>query len=198
MNSLTALAHTAAAAPAFNSPFYTTAALLIPVLFLAIAVQGPMYDDLLKAYLNAARRLRHDPGTWRQKGAANMIIVGTGLLAAVILFFGILGEIQALIILYQQSATGLPPLVPLAAIGLTILVGAGPAIALRKANAAYSPVVPPRRSRDVPVSEPQEEQHEPPARTSDTTKTPTAEPETTPPDEAAPPDRHTQHPRTSP
>jgi hypothetical protein len=41
MTSLALLAHAAhAAPPAFNSTFYATAATVIPVLFLAIAVQG--------------------------------------------------------------------------------------------------------------------------------------------------------------
>jgi len=51
MTSLASLAHGArAATPAFNGLFYATAATIIPVLFLAIAVQGPLYGDLLKAF----------------------------------------------------------------------------------------------------------------------------------------------------
>jgi hypothetical protein len=50
MTSLTALTHAAApAAPAFNGLFYATAATIIPVLFLAIAVQGRGYENLMKA-----------------------------------------------------------------------------------------------------------------------------------------------------
>lgn len=55
MISLVALTH-AATAPAFNSLFFATAATMIPVLFLAIAVQGTTYQDLVKAYLAANRR----------------------------------------------------------------------------------------------------------------------------------------------
>jgi hypothetical protein len=46
--SLIALAHAAPAPPPFNATFYATAATIIPVLFLAIAVQGRAYDNLLK------------------------------------------------------------------------------------------------------------------------------------------------------
>jgi hypothetical protein len=44
--------------PAFNGLFYATAATIIPVLFLAIAVQGPLYGDLLKASGATLRRFR--------------------------------------------------------------------------------------------------------------------------------------------
>jgi len=55
MTSLTPLAQSAAHAtsPAFNGLFYATAATIIPVLFLAIALQGRMYEDLLKAASDA-------------------------------------------------------------------------------------------------------------------------------------------------
>ena len=42
-----ALAHPHAA-PAFNGLFYATAATIIPVLFLALVVQGALFDDLVK------------------------------------------------------------------------------------------------------------------------------------------------------
>jgi hypothetical protein len=68
MSSLASLAHGArAAAPAFNGLFYATAATIIPVLFLAIAVQGPLYGDLLKASDAALRRFReHKAGPARR------------------------------------------------------------------------------------------------------------------------------------
>jgi hypothetical protein len=45
MSSLT-LAHTAA--PAFNGLYYATVATIIPVLFLALAIQGNDYEELVK------------------------------------------------------------------------------------------------------------------------------------------------------
>lgn len=57
MSSFALLAHGArAAALAFNTAFYATAATIIPVLFLAIAVQGRAFQEMLKA-----RRLSHPP-----------------------------------------------------------------------------------------------------------------------------------------
>jgi hypothetical protein len=51
MTSLALLEHTATApAPPFNGLFYATAATIIPVLFLAIAVQSRGYQDLLNVY----------------------------------------------------------------------------------------------------------------------------------------------------
>jgi hypothetical protein len=54
MTSLTLAAQTAAAAPPFNTAFYATAATVIPVLFLAIAVQGRALETVTNAATNAA------------------------------------------------------------------------------------------------------------------------------------------------
>jgi hypothetical protein len=56
MSSLAALTHTAAP-PAFNGLFFATAATIIPVLFLAIAVQGRTYQNLVNGILAATRRM---------------------------------------------------------------------------------------------------------------------------------------------
>jgi hypothetical protein len=56
MSSLAPLAQAAApAAPAFNSTFYATIATVIPVLFLALAIQGRIYEGLVKAMVTSAR-----------------------------------------------------------------------------------------------------------------------------------------------
>lgn len=49
MTSLTALEHTAHPTPAFNGLFYATAPTIIPVFFLAIAVQGHGFQQMLHA-----------------------------------------------------------------------------------------------------------------------------------------------------
>jgi hypothetical protein len=173
MSNLASLAHVASpATPAFNSSFYTTAATVIPVLFLAIAVQGRMYDDLLKAYVNAGRRLI------RPTAAA--------LLAMLILFFGIIGESQALFILYRQNAAPLPDVALPTAIGLTILAGASPAIALVKSVSSTKRELPGTTTTQNTGGEPEEEQHQPPVRISNTAEAPTPGQETTAPGQAAP------------
>lgn len=45
-------------AAAFNGVFFATVATVIPVLFLAIAVQGRMYQDLVDAYAARVRAFR--------------------------------------------------------------------------------------------------------------------------------------------
>jgi hypothetical protein len=47
-DTMTSLALAHHAAPAFNADFYTVAATIIPVLFLALVVQGPAYEQLLR------------------------------------------------------------------------------------------------------------------------------------------------------
>ncbi len=59
MTSLASLARAAAAPPsAFNGLFYATVATIIPVLFLAIAVQGQFLEELLALYIASTRRVR--------------------------------------------------------------------------------------------------------------------------------------------
>ena len=53
------LAHGHHAAPAFNALFYATIATIIPVLFLAAAVQGRAYQDLLAAAFPARESALH-------------------------------------------------------------------------------------------------------------------------------------------
>ncbi len=69
MTGLATLAHTVSAPPPFNGLFYATAATIIPVLFLAIAVQGRGYESLLKVLVTMGR-LAHR-GVWYQAAAAS-------------------------------------------------------------------------------------------------------------------------------
>ena len=132
MSSLAALAHAGHVRSApFNGLFYATAATIIPVLYLALAVQGNLYTDLLKAGSGAdprvfRRRFREDP-----RGPLRVIIGQIFRLAAAgiavgIPIFGTLGEIQALITLYRGHTVGLP-LVVLAAVVFLTAAAAGKA-----------------------------------------------------------------------
>lgn len=67
MSSLASLAH--AAEPAFNGLFYATVATIIPVLFLALAVQGRTSENLVKVTMNADKRRRR--GTWKYLGGTS-------------------------------------------------------------------------------------------------------------------------------
>jgi hypothetical protein len=116
-----ALAHHAAA-PAFNSTFYATVATVIPVLFLAIALQGGTYQTLLAAYAANVRAYRQ---TMRAARAAGQLTLRKalasvpsthlpGYAAAATVLAGLYGEGVALDALYSQQA---PP-----AAGLGVLI----------------------------------------------------------------------------
>ena len=68
MTSFALAAHATKASPAFNGLFYATAATVIPVLLLAIAVQGSTYENLLKV----ASRPTSPNGPCYQRGAASV------------------------------------------------------------------------------------------------------------------------------
>jgi len=129
MTSLAALAHTAAA-PAFNGLFYATAATVIPVLFLAIAVQGNAYETLLRAWQI----------TFRLVLGAAFRGISLGFFVSALAFYGLLillgfaivatggyGELFAVYALYQRhDQASTRQTVLLATMFLIILVVAGP------------------------------------------------------------------------
>lgn len=102
MSSLAPLAH-AAAAPPFNTDFYVTIATVIPVLFLAIAVQGPVYQDLVQAL--RAIDIKHRSRLRRTAGGMTYALVWQFLYF--ILIAGFAGELFALIaIAVHKEASG--------------------------------------------------------------------------------------------
>jgi hypothetical protein len=172
MSSLASLALGAhAAAPAFNGLFYATAATIIPVLFLAIAVQGPLYGDLLKAFDAALRRFReHKAGSSPPRLVLRLWIgsVLASSAAVAILIVTVGGEIEALLSLNAQRAYGDPHAAIAAAVLLTAAAAIGPALAFAKLmvalyprrgdNGSASPVSPAddvHRDKRLPLAEPQ-------------------------------------------
>jgi hypothetical protein len=133
MTSLASIAHPAAhVTQAFNGLFFATAATVIPVLFLAIAVQGHAYENLLRASADAYRR------EWQsaQYNPLNAIISPAPEAAAMlILVFGVAGEITAILTLSQEAASVWARyIVEFAVIFLTVVAAAGPALALIRAS----------------------------------------------------------------
>ena len=131
-----ALAH-GHAAPPFNADFYTAAATIIPVLYLALAIQGPAYDALLKSYTDRfadAAALIH-ARNWRLPGYATRRAVIRAVIASVwaptgafiILSFGVYGEGQAVISLYARRAEGSPSDVLTSLLVMILAAAAGPA-----------------------------------------------------------------------
>jgi hypothetical protein len=126
-----ALAHTTKPQP-FNADFYTAAATIIPVLFLAVALQSRIYDDLLGALGAELRRWFNDmgePGSIRSFIRYQVIL----LLAVAILTDSAFAEITALISLYLRRPFQPAQNVLTPAILLVLVAMAGPATALIKA-----------------------------------------------------------------
>jgi hypothetical protein len=117
------------AAPTFNADFYTTAAAVIPLLFIAVVLQGSTYADLLYAGRGRLERynqaISENPLEAIAVGAIVGFLFATGLIAAVlILFFGVAGEIFALVTLYLgRRPPGAAGIVLTGAIVLTLAVG---------------------------------------------------------------------------
>ena len=134
-------AHPAAhAALPFNAPFYATAATIIPVLFLALAIQGNLYGDLLKtaaAKLGQYRQRLSDqpPSTIRGTIAPVLLYFASAsalAFALVIVVYTLIGEIGALEALYLERPYSNPRLVIEAAALLTFLILVPPLLALIK------------------------------------------------------------------
>jgi hypothetical protein len=90
-------------AKTFPSDFYVTCAAVIPVLFLAVAVQGPTYESVFKAALQADALAGQRYAQRRQAGLAGVMSLLLLGIALVILIAGSVGEGLALWILYQGS-----------------------------------------------------------------------------------------------
>jgi hypothetical protein len=119
----------------FNATFYATAATVIPVLFLAIAIQGQTYQHLLEYYMAGLRSYRAEMRELRVSGkltlrrvfASGPAVQGPGCLGALVLAAGIFGEIDAMIALYQQrTGPSEGPVILLGTILLILMAASGP------------------------------------------------------------------------
>jgi len=81
MSNLASLAHEATKVPpGFDSTFYSTVATIVPFLFIAIAVQGPAYSDVIRVL---GPRLVPEHGA--QRVGAVLLLV---LVTAAVIFCG--------------------------------------------------------------------------------------------------------------
>jgi hypothetical protein len=134
MSNLAELANTGhAKAPEFNAIFYATVATIIPVLFVAAALQEDMYAKLIEISRAANRRFRASK-VLLETLSAYIIFLVTFFVPLIIIFFGVVSEIMALVELYLQRTIDLPgpflngaisPLI--ATTGLTVAAAIGPA-----------------------------------------------------------------------
>ena len=143
----------------FQPDFYVTCATVIPVLFLALAVQGRAYNWLLNTaeQVDPDRRVsepvgdkpnvqRARPGLlgirWMTSALVSWALL---IIALLIVVLGGAGEALALYVLYRGSeAMGDRRLVLLATLALLIAVIAGPLLAVTGSK-------PPRSATDLPV-----------------------------------------------
>jgi hypothetical protein len=98
------------AAPAFNTAFYATVAVIVPVLFLALAVQSSTFEDLMKTYATTVLARRRDLARQGKvspdaPAADRFLATAGGLFATVVLCYVLLGEILAVVALYNQRAS---------------------------------------------------------------------------------------------
>jgi hypothetical protein len=115
----------------FPSDFYVTCATVIPVLFLAVAVQGRAYEAMLRVVAENSRR---SPGSWGgllRDTATSMFFIW---FAWLIVLAGAFGEFYALLALYRESEFHLFRLesratVFAATLILVVAVAAGPLLA---------------------------------------------------------------------
>ncbi len=124
MTSLAALTYAArTTAPAFNGLFFATAATIIPVLFLALAVQGRGYENVLEYLKFQAHRVE-------SRGWTAYIAMCLFLAAFLIPAYGTIGEIVAVYALYQEQAGSVTTQnVLAAAILLTAMTAVAPVLA---------------------------------------------------------------------
>jgi hypothetical protein len=116
------------AAPPFNGLFYATCATVIPVLFLAIAVQGRIYSDL--AATTGRFLVRDQDRAWKRIRSG--LVTFLALLAAVwVLVVGVIDEGDAIYALENQTARqGLSAEVAHGTVVLVVVVAVGPALTL--------------------------------------------------------------------
>jgi hypothetical protein len=127
MVSIALLEHTATAPPPFNGLFYATAATIIPVLFLAIAVQGRTYENLIKTFSDAFRDWT-TPSRWIPRLPAGAIAF-TASMAGLMLLYSAGSEIAAIYALYHQQATrSTAQFILIAATFMIIMTAAGPTL----------------------------------------------------------------------
>jgi hypothetical protein len=132
MTSLALLEHTAtAASPPFNGLFYATIATIIPVLYIALAVQGDAYEPFLRAALTIARR---SPSVQLHGIARNVVNQISLVIVGFILGGGVVGEIFTLYFLYNQKTPGKGGGLTVAVITvlLVALAAVGPVLKARK------------------------------------------------------------------
>jgi hypothetical protein len=153
--SMQSIALARAAAPPFNGLFYATMATVIPVLFVAAAIQGRTYQEMLKESsrryavsiwqgndpITLRKAVRSGSITWRQALREFVDLRDWLSLAIASLYAGLalvtvvlatIGEVLSLLSLYDQRADGSGSTILASGVLLTCMTAAGPATAFAR------------------------------------------------------------------
>lgn len=125
----------------FQSDFYVTCATIIPVFFLAVAVQGTSYQDLLDTLIGVVSKVPVDAPPLRVFWSYVLSTL-TNLLGFLVVIVGVAGEVMALYSLYLGREEGLRGVVLAATLILLIAVAAGPvqrAVTVMKLSGTWAP-----------------------------------------------------------
>jgi len=109
----------------FNRDFYTTIATVIPLLYLALTVQGSLYSSTLRRAWSGLLRKERD---WELSLRLLRVTISVGLIiaAVVILAAGLGGELLVIFALYNGSGAQAGPWVLAAVIALVVATAVGP------------------------------------------------------------------------
>jgi hypothetical protein len=115
----------------FNANFYVAAATVIPILYLAITLQGSTFEDLMRRLRKALPE--NQPTGSRRTPLKSIVSLALTVLitviAVVLIFGGISAEFVSFVALYQQRSSSRMDRDVLALIGgLLVVVIAGPVI----------------------------------------------------------------------
>jgi hypothetical protein len=78
----------------FNADFYVTAATVIPILYLALTLQGQTYEQILTR-VKASSSTR----SWKD----GLVLISLFIVGTLIVFYAILGELLAIIAIYERK-----------------------------------------------------------------------------------------------
>lgn len=112
----------------FNSNFYITAAAIGPVLYLALTLQGSTFEGIMKQWENLGRNFPLPVNPAPRAMLFRLIgVVTIAVFATVIILFGAIAELLALLALYQQKASpGVGQFILFSMVGLLVIATAVP------------------------------------------------------------------------
>ena len=145
------------AASSFNSDYYVATATVIPVLFLAIAVQGTLLQNLVKTTASLAGEPGERATTLMDQVLSNVAFAIRMLLAILgmgVVLFGVGGEVLSILSLMWQRPVGSEQTPGVAVIGLTGLAAAAPALAVIRNFLEVGGFITPKHLRSHETADP--------------------------------------------